>query len=114
MREQLELIPAPPVPLTDRQQAVLDAVQRAQPDGLDAEQAGAILHSFKDGRWAHSADEICQFCHRDGKKYLGRLADLGRVRYRRKRGDRPGGWVTDLAGDPAQPDAPFGEFPEGY
>lgn len=114
MTDQLEFIPSPPVPLTDRQQAVLDAVQRAQPDGLDNAQAGAILHSFKDGRWAHTADERCDWCEPAGKQYLRRLAELGHVRYRRKRGDRPGGWMTDLAGDQPDSDASFGEFPIGY
>lgn len=90
---QLELIPATPK-LTERQEAVLAAVQSAGHEGIDAGQAGAILHGFKEGRWAHGPDDRCAFCDSDGKTYLKRLAQLELVKYRRARGGRPGAWVT--------------------
>lgn len=99
--------------LTDRQQAVHDALHRAGHDGLDTDQAGAIAHELKAGRWAHSRDDRCQFCGKDGKQILERLRHLGLARYRRRSGQQPGAWVAANAA-PVKPDAGFGEFPPGF
>lgn len=83
MTEQLALVPAPPKPLTAKQQAVLDAVTRAGTEGLTTVEAGAILHSLKEeSRWAHTPQERCRFCSQDGAAYLRRLRALGHVKYR--------------------------------
>lgn len=81
-------------PLTERQQAVLDLVTRAGIDGIDADMAGALLHSLKKGRWAHTSDERCDWCGRDGNGMLKRLAELGQVRYRRRKGNVDGAWLA--------------------
>lgn len=119
--DQLALIPVQPKPLTDRQQAVLDALTAAGQDGLDTDQAGAIAHELKEGRWAHGRDDRCAYCAQDGKQILQRLADLGHARYRRANRAKslPGIWLamnptTDLAEHAAASDAAFGEFPPGF
>jgi hypothetical protein len=56
-------------PLRPRQQAVVDLVA-GTPGGVTADEAGAMLHSLKAGRWAHGADERCVFCGRDGTAVL--------------------------------------------
>jgi hypothetical protein len=93
MPDQLALIPVEPRPLTDRQQAIVDALHRAGPDGLDTDQAGAILHEL---RGVHTRDTRCQWCTREGKGVLHRLADLGHARYRRANRARsiPGAWLA--------------------
>lgn len=79
---QLVLIPPPAPKLTEKQQALLDAVTAAGQDGLSAAEAGAVLHSLKEeSRWAHSRDDRCVYCPRDGNVYLRRLRQLGWVRY---------------------------------
>lgn len=83
--DQLELVPAPTTPkLTARQQAVLDALTAAGADGLEPSEAGAVLHALKEGRWAHSREERCEYCGRDGLAVLRRLRALGLSRYRAK------------------------------
>lgn len=82
MSEQLVLIPEAPPKLTDKQQALLDAVTSAGQDGLEASEAGAVLHALKEeSRWAHTRHERCEWCGRDGNQYLKRLRTLGHVRY---------------------------------
>lgn len=104
--EQLELLPETKVvQLTDRQQLVHQAVQHAGPDGLDADQAGALAHGLKEGRWAHGPDDRCQFCGSDGRQILEALATKGLVRYRRANRARnlTGAWfTTDTKTDPAE------------
>lgn len=127
--EQLALLPEPepgPPQLTDRQAAVLDLVERATHEGITADEAGALLHSLKEGRWAHTTDDRCEFCGRDGKAVLEALRTKGLVTYRRARGNRPGGWTTVgqhvPASEPAPvpPDhdgagpVPFNAFPKGF
>lgn len=82
MTEQLVLIPPPAPRLTDKQQALLDAVTQAGSEGLDAAEGGAVLHALKEeSRWAHTRQERCVYCGRDGNQYLRRLRVLGHVRY---------------------------------
>lgn len=56
-------------PLSERQQALYELVRRT-PDGVTRDQAGALMHSMKEGRWAHPADERCDYCVRDGRAAL--------------------------------------------
>jgi hypothetical protein len=95
--DQLELIPAAPPSLTDRQEAVLAAVTASGPDGW----------------WAHDSSARCDFCARDGRSYLERLRELGHVRYRRRKGDRPGGWLPagDAPDDASLPPGMTDEIP---
>ena len=80
---QLALIPPAPPKLTDRQQALLDAVVAAGTEGLTTGEGGAVLHALKEeSRWAHTRDERCRYCAKDGATYLRRLRTLGHVRYR--------------------------------
>lgn len=106
MTEQLVLIAAEPKtkPLAPLQQAVLDFVTRAGREGVTAAEAGAFMHSLREGRWFHEPDRPCDYCSRDGNTYLKRLHDLGHVRYRRARGQTPGGWV--VSGETVEPLAP--------
>jgi hypothetical protein len=103
--EQLALLEPAPPRLTERQRAVRDALQAAGQDGLDADQAGAIAHTLKEGRWAHSKDERCQFCGKDGQAILRRLAELGLARYRRadRARNTHGTWLP--TNEEPQPDA---------
>lgn len=107
--------------LTDRQQAVLNALRRAGQDGLHADECGAIAHELKQGRWAHTRDERCQFCGQDGMQILRRLRELGLVRYRAKLK----AWVAvgipeSIRNDPEPPDhagdgpVPYNAFPAGF
>ena len=122
MNGQLALVDVQPAAkLTERQQAVLDALQRAGHDGLDADQAGAIAHELKAGRWQHSRDERCLYCAQDGLQILRRLRDLGLARYRRANRSRslPGVWLAaDVNSDPARDLAAervhYNEFPPGF
>lgn len=83
--DQLELVLAPATPkLTARQQTVLDALTAAGADGLEPSEAGAHLHALKEGRWAHSREQRCEWCPRDGLAVLRRLRALGLARYRAK------------------------------
>jgi hypothetical protein len=84
------------VKLTARQQAVLDALQAAGPDGLDTDQAGAIAHELRDSIWAHDRDRRCQYCASAGKEILKALAAKGLARYRRADRSRslPGIWLS--------------------
>ena len=83
MTEQLALIPPPTRPLTEKQQALLDAVTAAGTEGLTTVEGGAVLHALKEeSRWAHTREERCRFCAKDGATYLRRLRTLGHVRYR--------------------------------
>lgn len=97
--EQLALVEIAAAPkLTDRQAAVLQAVQAAGLDGLHADEAGAVAHALKEGRWRHGRDERCAFCGSDGNAILRRLRTLGLVKYRLRTG-----WVAVGA---AKPDPP--------
>jgi len=83
MNDQIPLVEVEAIPkLKPRQQVVLDALRRAGTDGLEPSEAGAHLHALKEGRWAHSAEERCVYCGRDGNAVLKRLRDLGLARYR--------------------------------
>jgi ribosomal protein S14 len=106
--EQLALLEPAPPRLTERQRAVHDALVKAGQDGLDADQAGAIAHTLKDGRWAHSKDERCQFCGKDGQAILRRLGELGLARYRRANRARsiPGAWLATNAEPQPNPETP--------
>lgn len=100
--EQLALLEPAPPKLTERQEVVHEALQRAAQDGLDADQAGAIAHTLKQDRWAHHEHERCQFCGRDGKQILEALKAKGLATYRRANRARsiPGAWLaTDLHAD---------------
>jgi hypothetical protein len=81
MSEQLPLLALEPK-LTGRQRRVLDALLAAGQHGLHADEAGALAHEMKQGRWAHSSAERCVWCGGDGLAILRRLKDLGLARYR--------------------------------
>lgn len=105
----LQLFPTAP-PLNARQQAVMDALERAGRDGIDAIDAGAISHSFVNGRSRHNPTIYCDYCPREGLRILDQLRGMGLVRYRRRKGSSPGAWVT--TNEPARrPDASFGTIP---
>jgi hypothetical protein len=89
----LQLFPTAP-PLNARQQAIMDALQRAGQDGIDAIDAGAISHSFVNGRSRHNPTIYCDYCPREGLRILDQLRGLGLVKYRRRKGSSPGAWVT--------------------
>ena len=72
------------VQLTNRQQRVLDALHAAGQDGLHADEAGALAHEMKHGRWAHPNQERCVYCAGDGLAILRRLKEHGLARYRSK------------------------------
>lgn len=90
--QQLALVDLDPVvKLTDRQQATLDALTAAGPDGLDADQAGALLCERKG---IHHRDARCQFCGLNGKGVLEALKSKGLARYRRRTTRAPGVWLA--------------------
>lgn len=93
MTGQLQLVEVAAEPrLTSRQQAVLAAVQHAGIDGLDADQAGALLHWRND---RHGPDDRCAFCGRDGQSILAKeLRPKGLVKYRRAKGLLAAGWIA--------------------
>lgn len=66
---------------SDRQRAVLLELRKL--GRLDQDEAGAIAHELKEGRWAHGRDTRCDFCSRDGRQILERLVGLGLARRRR-------------------------------
>lgn len=114
MNTQLALIAVDPTPvLTERQQAVYTALTAAGHEGLDADQAGAIAHELKEGRWQHGRDERCNYCGREGQQILVRLREYGLARYRRRKGQLAGVWLT-TGSAAAPPSRSFGDFPEGY
>lgn len=114
MTEQLALVEIPASPkLTDRQRAVLDALTAAGAFGVDADQAGAIAHELKTGRWRHSRDDRCEYCGRDGNQILSRLRDLGYARYRRRKGQLAGVWLATSERDETPPaPTPGGMLPD--
>ena len=91
-QEPLFDVPAT-VTVTDRQQAVLDAVRQAGRDGLDNAEAGAILchRNHK-----HGPTDRCQWCEPNGRGVMHELAAKGLARYRRARAGEPGAWVAAL------------------
>lgn len=100
--EQLALI-APELPkLTDRQQTVLEALQRAGQDGLDTDAAGALLCAAKG---IHGPNDRCQYDGRSGKQVLEALAAKGHARYRRANRARGihGAWLATGQPDPEPP-----------
>lgn len=109
MNDQLALIEAPAqAKLTLRQSMTLDLVRAAHPDGIEASEAGAHLHSMKEGRWAHSADERCLYCGSEGKSVLEALKAKGLVRFRRAKGQEPARWLLARGTEPK----PRGMLPE--
>lgn len=83
MTDQLPLLVVETSPkLAARQQAVHAALQAAGADGLESSEAGAIAHELKETKWAHSRDDRCVYCGKDGRAILLRLAELGLARYR--------------------------------
>jgi hypothetical protein len=103
---QLELLEQELRPLTPRQQAVLDALQRAGQDGLLPAEAGAIVHMAQ-GR--HGPGLGCRWCPTAGLEILRALRKRGLARQR----GRPRVWVA--VGVPT-PDPPgmSSELPEGF
>jgi hypothetical protein len=94
-------LPDPVRKLTDRQQHVLDALTRAGQDGLDADQAGALLCERKG---IHGREQRCQFDGRNGKQVLEALKAKGLARYRRRRGDTPGAWLAATLNPQTEPE----------
>jgi hypothetical protein len=120
MSDQLTIVETGPK-LTPRQQAVHQALQAAGQDGLHADEAGAVAHEQKEGRWAHSRDERCQWCGKDGKQILHALRAKGLARYRSKLK----AWqASTIESEPVvetpQPDfsgagpVPYNAFPVGF
>ncbi len=72
--------------LTDRQAAVLAALQAAGESGLEPSEAGAIAHELKEGRWAHSREQRCAYCAEAGAEVCKALERKGLARYVRGRG----------------------------
>lgn len=102
--EQLALIAPAPPKLTDRQQTVLDALTRAGQDGIDTDQAGALLCAHKG---IHGPDDRCQYDGRSGKQVLEALAAKGLCRYRRANRGRGihGAWLATGQPEP-EPERP--------
>lgn len=109
-QEALFDVPAEPKKRTDRQELVLQAVQRAGIDGIDAADAGAILCARR-GR--HSADDRCQWDGMNGKGVLEELRAKGLVVYRRAKGSLPGAWITagEIPDDGRMPPGMTDEIP---
>lgn len=76
--EQLALIETGPR-LTDRQRYALDELERADVDGLQTDELGALLHA-RNGK--HSAEDRCVWCGKDGRGVLEALRAKELVRYR--------------------------------
>jgi hypothetical protein len=109
---QLALLPEAPPKLTDKQRYILDAVQRAGPDGLQADEAGALWCELH-GR--HSAGDRCQFDGSSGKAVLHSLRAKGLVRYRGARGQQAGAWLpVGVVGEVETSCATYNQFPEGF
>lgn len=119
--EQLELLAVTPTALPPPQQAVYDALHSCGYEGLSADEAGAIAHATKASQWAHSPDDRCAYCARDGHAILRALEAKGLTTYRRKRRNVPGAWILTGTEAPAPEPAPtkpgvvpYNTFPEGY
>lgn len=78
--------PLEPIRLGPRQQLVLDELARIHPEPLTADEAGALVHSRRQSRWAHSTDQRCDYCATEGGQVLRRLAQLGHAVRRRGAG----------------------------
>ena len=87
------------------QQLVLDAVTQAGPDGLTADEAGALVHEQRDH---HAYGERCTWCARDGRQVLASLRKRGLVKKRKR-----GGWVHADA-RPPKPARLSDDLPEGF
>lgn len=63
----------PPAPvavigkLTTRQMQAWDYI-RSVPGGVTADEIGALLHSLREDRWAHSTDARCDYCATTGRE----------------------------------------------
>ena len=66
--------------LSPRQERVYEALLRLRPDGIDAAEAGALLHA---DRGKHSTGERCQWCAQEGRDVLSSLRSRGLVIRRR-------------------------------
>lgn len=98
MSNQLELVPKPPKPLTDRQQRALDHITANQP--VPTDELGALLHT-------HGLDSRCAWCRSTGTEVGKALSRRGLVRRTRP------GWVLknyrggDQRRSSLQSDIPF-------
>lgn len=106
--EQIELLAVTPTALPPPQQAVYDALHSCGHEGLSADEAGAIAHATKTSQWAHSPDDRCTYCARDGHAILRALEAKGLTAYRRKRRNVPGGWILTGQTDSTPALAPSG------
>ena len=78
--------------LTDRQALAWEAIRRAGPDGLNADEVGAILHEHvlrQTGRRGHHRDTRCNYCGMDGRSVLRSRALKQLVKRRRGGGYVP-------------------------
>lgn len=75
---QMSLLDIEAPPKLTREQAVIALLERS-PDGIETSEAGAIAHSLKAGRWAHSPNDRCKWCGVDGRSVLKELAKQGLV-----------------------------------
>lgn len=90
--------PAPAPKLGPRQQLVLDAIAATEPDGVTADEVGALIHEH---RGTHDRDSRCDFCAKEGNGVLRRLTQLEVVT--RRRAD--GRWHLRNAPRPTSQDA---------
>lgn len=124
MTEQLDLLGGgreldPAKRLGPRQRTVLEQLQAH--GHLDADEAGAIMHELKTGRWAHSRDTRCDYCAGDGRAVLDALVKKGyATRTRPGTGSyryHAAGQCADAAtADPHRPvsEGGSGALPEGF
>lgn len=98
--------PVDPDTLRDRQRRILQLLQAAGHDGLDTDQAGAVLHA---DRGKHPPDERCAFCGDDGRQVLLRLAELGLAVKERR-----GPWRATEHATPTVTGPQPGDLPEDF
>lgn len=83
---QLELIPRPAKPLTDRQALALQYITAHQP--CPSDELGALLHHDRQARGGrgHTLDGRCDWCADEGKQMAAALKAKGLIVRRRGAG----------------------------
>lgn len=80
---QLFQTQAEPPKLTARQQFVHDLIEAAEPNGMTADEIGAVLHELRD---RHPRDQRCDYCTLDANGVLRSKALKPRIVFRRAAG----------------------------